>query len=68
MRCGAIPEQAWKKVDTAYRSASRMDLQKALSAFVEDSRHQESCFQGLQVEDPGSILEGAALLLREIEA
>jgi hypothetical protein len=67
MRCGAIPEPAWRKVDTAYRSASRTDLQKALSAFLEDSRHQEDCFRGLQIEDPGSILEGVERLLREIE-
>jgi hypothetical protein len=66
MRLGALPETAWHKAEAAYKSTARTDLQKALEAFLDDPRHQEHCFQGLRIEDPASVLEGAALLLREI--
>lgn len=66
MRVGPIPDAAWKKAEDSYKSASRTDLRKALTSFLEDPRHQEQCFESLQVENPASLLEGASLLLREI--
>lgn len=66
MRFGAIPDEAWSKAEGAYKSAAWMDLRKALEAFLSDTVHQKACFQGLQVADPVSLLEGAALLLDEV--
>ena len=66
MRLGAIPETAWRKAEVAYKSAAQTDLRKALEAFLGDPQHQERCFQGLRIDDPARVLEGAVLLLREI--
>lgn len=66
MKKGGLPATAWDKAEGAYRSAVRTDLRKALEAFLGDPRHQEDCFRGLRIDDPASVLEGAALLLGEI--
>jgi hypothetical protein len=66
MRLGAIPETAWHKAEVAYKSAVWTDLRKALETFLGDPQHQERCFQGLRIDDPARVLEGAGLLLREI--
>jgi hypothetical protein len=67
-RVGPIPEEAWQKVEEAYRSDGRNDLLKALLAFTSDAAHQQRCFQGLQIDDPEEILSSAAQLILDIEA
>ncbi len=59
---GPIPEMAWRKVEAAYRSAARMDLEKALSALLGDTEYRHRCFQGMGIEDPSRLLEGMRLL------
>jgi len=60
---GPIPAESWKKVETAYRSAAESDLRKALELFLGSAEYQQRCFQGLRIEKPDSLLEGAARLL-----
>jgi len=65
-RFGPIPPESWKKAEIAYRSAAPGDLRKALALLLGDAGYQERCFQGLRIEDPGSILEGATEILRDL--
>ncbi|HEX4494519.1 MAG TPA: nucleotidyl transferase AbiEii/AbiGii toxin family protein [Thermoanaerobaculia bacterium] len=67
-RIGPIPEEAWYKVDDAYRAAGRDALLKALLAFLEDEPHQQRCFKGLNIEAPAEILAGVSQLLMDLEA
>lgn len=67
LRIGPIPGDAWRKVDGAYKSAAARDLGKALDLFLRDEAHRTRSFQGLKIEDASPILEGAALLLRDLE-
>ena len=60
---GPIPAESWKKVKAAYRSAAESDLRKALALFLENAEYQQRCFQGLRIEKPDSLLQGAARLL-----
>jgi Nucleotidyl transferase AbiEii toxin, Type IV TA system len=62
-RIGPIPAESWKKAELAYRSAAPDDLRKALALLLGDAGYRERCFQGLRIEDPEAILEGAALIL-----
>jgi hypothetical protein len=66
-RLGKIPAEAWRKVEAAYRTAARDDLRKALAAFNQDSLHQQRCFEGLQIKEIQGILEGLALLERDLK-
>jgi nucleotidyltransferase AbiEii toxin of type IV toxin-antitoxin system len=66
-RIGPVPERSWEKTERAYRSAARVDLVKAIAAFIGDARHQKRCFEGLQVEHPEEALAGMDLLRRDLE-
>lgn len=65
---GPIPEEAWQKVEGAYRTYGRDALLKALLAFTGDTAHQQRCFQSLQIDHPEEILSSAAQLILDIEA
>jgi len=65
---GPIPVAAWRKVEAAYRTAARTDLSKALSTFCQDLQHQRRCFEGLQIEETQTILEGLSLLAGDLGA
>jgi len=66
-RLGPVPEEAWGKVERAYKTAGRDDLRKAIAAFAEDASYQQRCFQGLHLDDPARVLAGMDLLRQEIE-
>lgn len=63
---GPIPEEAWDKVERAYKTAGRDDLLKAITAFAGDGAHQQRCFQGLQIDHPEPILGGLNELRRDL--
>jgi len=65
-RLGPVPEEAWDKVERAYKTAGRDDLLKAIAAFTEDGSHQQRCFQGLHIDAPDPVLEGMAQLRRDL--
>ena len=65
---GPIPAEAWRKVEAAYRTAARVDLLKALSGFGRIPSYQRRCFEGLQLDEPEGIVEGLALLSRDLGA
>lgn len=67
-RIGPIPEEAWQKVEEAYRMSGRNDLLKAVLAFSGDVAHQQRCFQGLRVDIPEELLGAASQLLLDLEA
>jgi hypothetical protein len=67
-RVGPIPEEAWKKVEVAYRTAARDDLRKALSAFEQNVPYRQQCFQGLGIDAPEGILKGLSLLRGDLDA
>lgn len=64
---GPIPQESWKKAETAYRSAARDDLRKALGLLLGNAEHRQRCFQGLHIDDPEPLLEGAAQILRDLD-
>lgn len=66
-RFGPVPEEAWNKVERAYKTAGRADLLKAVEAFDRDGTHQQRCFQGLRIEETNSILEGVHQLRLDLE-
>jgi nucleotidyltransferase AbiEii toxin of type IV toxin-antitoxin system len=66
MRFGPVPEEAWGKVERAYKTAGRDDLRKAIAAFAEDASYQQRCFQGLSIEDPAAILAGMEKLRQDL--
>ena len=66
-RLGPIPEESWRKVERAYKTAGWNDLLKALSAFSQDIPYQQRCFEGLHIEDSAAILEGMEQLHRDLE-
>jgi hypothetical protein len=63
---GPVPEPAWRKVETAYKSAPVEDLRKALGLINGDSAYRQRCFQGLAVSNPTKLLQGLELLGLEI--
>jgi len=63
---GPIPAESWKKVEVAYRSAAESDLRKALELLLGSAAYQQRCIQGLQIEEPEPLLEGASKILREL--
>ena len=63
---GPVPPQAWTAAEAAYRAAPRDDLAKAITAFLADPAYQQRCFEGLAVEAPGPILEGALELRSDL--
>lgn len=63
---GPVPEEAWDKVERAYKTAGRDDLLKAITAFAGDGAHRQRCFQGLQIDDPEPILGGVKELRRDL--
>jgi hypothetical protein len=63
---GPIPPQAWTAAEAAYRSAPHDDLAKAVAAFLADPAYQKRCFEGLAIEAPGPILEGALELKSDL--
>jgi hypothetical protein len=63
---GPIPQAAWRKAKTAYKSAPEADLIKALNAFVEDGAYRRRCFEGLSVVAVPRILSGLALLRQDL--
>jgi len=65
-RFGPIPPESWKKAEIAYRSAASGDLRKALALLLGDAGYQERCFQGLRIDAPEPVLEGAAQILRDL--
>jgi len=65
-RIGPVPEETWRKVDKAYKSAARDDLVKALTAFLGDTAHQLRCAEGLMLDDPAEIRAGMEDLLRDL--
>lgn len=67
-RVGPIPEEAWDKVEEAYRTAGRDNLLKALLDFSGDPARQRQCFQELHVDEPEGILSSAAQLILDLEA
>ncbi|MBW8874771.1 MAG: nucleotidyl transferase AbiEii/AbiGii toxin family protein [Acidobacteria bacterium] len=67
-RIGPVPAEAWRKVEAAYRTAARDDLLKALSGFGQDPSYQRRCFEGLRLDEPERIVEGLALLSRDLGA
>lgn len=66
-RLGRIPEEAWDKVERAYKTSGRNDLLKAIAAFSEDVSYRQRCFQGLHLDDPARVLEGMDQLRQETE-
>ncbi len=66
-RFGPVPEEAWGKVERAYKASGRDDLLKAIAAFNGDDCYRQRCFQGLHLDDPARVLEGIAQLRQEIE-
>ena len=65
-KLGPVSESVWRKTEAAYKTAVRDDLRKALSAFGQDSAHQQRCFEGLQVDNPEEIRQGLTLLEQDI--
>jgi Nucleotidyl transferase AbiEii toxin, Type IV TA system len=64
---GPVPEEAWSKVEHAYRTAGRDDLLKAIETFNRDDSYQQRCFQGLHLDDPARVLEGVNQLRQDID-
>lgn len=64
---GPIPEEAWRKVEHAYKTAGRGDLLKAITAFRGDDSYQQRCFQGLLLDDPARVLGGVDQLRQDID-
>jgi hypothetical protein len=61
-KCGPVPESAWKKVGSAYKSAPEEDLGKALALVEGNDPYRERCFQGLEIREPTELLKGLELL------
>jgi hypothetical protein len=66
-RHGPIPDEAWNKVELAYRSAAAADLRKGLDFWLGDEEYRRRSLQGLRIEDPAPLLHGAAELLHDLE-
>lgn len=64
---GPIPEEAWGKVERAYKTAGRDDLLKAIAAFKGDDSYRQRCFQGLHLDDPARVLAGVDQLRQDID-
>jgi hypothetical protein len=67
-RTGPIPDDAWQKVEQAYKGAARGDLLQAVTAFLADVPHQHRCAAALYVDEPEEILAAASQLLLDLEA
>ena len=65
-RTGPVPDEAWRKVEQAYKSAAREDLSKAATAFLGDASHQRRCAEGLHLDNPAEIRAGMEDLLRDL--
>lgn len=65
-RVGPIPLEAWSKAEAAYKTAPRLDLEKALAALEEDSEYRERSFAGLRIEDPTRVAVGLTLLRQDL--
>jgi hypothetical protein len=65
-RVGPIPAEAWSKVEAAYKTAPRLDLDKALAALEQDAEYRERCFAGLRIEDPTRVAVGLSLLRQDV--
>lgn len=65
LRRGPIPDEVWKRVRKAYKSAAESDLRKALTAFEADQAHQQRCIEGLQIESKADQLFQGLVLLRQ---
>ncbi len=64
--CGSVPEAAWRKVESAYKSAAKDDLRKALALLGGHPAYLQQCFHGLAVRDPSDLLRGLRLLQEEV--
>ncbi len=64
---GPVPEQAWSKATSAYKSAVSDDLRKALALFIENRKFQRQCLEGLAIREPSRILYGIAQLAADLE-
>ena len=65
-RLGPVPEEAWSKVERAYKTAGRNDLRKAIKSFAQDDSYRQRCFQGLRIEAPEAILAGMEMLRQDL--
>jgi len=65
-KCGPVPEPAWRKVESAYKSAPAEDLRKALALVEGNGPYRQRCFQGLEIRDPTELLKGLELLRGDI--
>ena len=63
---GPIPDDTWAKVEAAYKTATRDDLRKALTAFLGDAAYQRRCFEGLRIDEPREIHQGMEALLQDL--
>jgi hypothetical protein len=63
---GPIPQESWSKVAAAYKAAARMDLGKALDAFISDAAYQRRCWEGLSIETAEEVLRGVEMLRRDL--
>jgi hypothetical protein len=66
-RIGPIPAESWKKAELAYRSTVQDDLRKALGLLLGDAGYRKRCVDGLRIDEPEPLLEGAAQILRDLE-
>lgn len=66
-RVGPIPAESWKKAELAYRSTVQDDLRKALGLLLGDAGYRKRCIEGLRIDEPEPLLEGAAQILRDLE-
>lgn len=64
--CGPVPDAAWRKAESAYKSAAKEDLRKALAFLGGHSGYLQQCFQGLSVRDSSDLLRGLKLLQEEV--
>lgn len=64
---GPVPQESWRKVESAYKAAVRMDLGKALDAFAADAAYQRRCWEVLSIKATEEILQGLALLRRDMD-
>jgi hypothetical protein len=62
VHCGPIPPESWRKVEQAYKSASRADLAKALALFDSDAKYRRRCLEGLAVRAESDVLCGLSML------
>jgi hypothetical protein len=64
---GPIPEEAWRKVEKAYKSAPRTDLAKALAMFDSDASYQRRCLEGLSIRGEAELRQGLSRLADELD-